>query len=50
MLAGMARVPYDPEHIARFFDEYGTREWERFDATPMDRSGSWRLARQHRQE
>jgi hypothetical protein len=27
MLAAMARVPYDPEHIARFFDEYGTREW-----------------------
>ena len=25
MLARMARVPYDPEHIARFFDEYGTR-------------------------
>jgi SAM-dependent methyltransferase len=30
-------VRYDPEHIARFFDEYGAREWERFDASPMDR-------------
>lgn len=30
-------VSYDPEHIARFFDEYGVREWERFDASPMDR-------------
>ena len=30
-------MPYDPEHIARFFDEYGEREWERFDATAMDR-------------
>jgi SAM-dependent methyltransferase len=36
MLAGVG-VPYDPEHIARFFDEYGTLEWERFDASPMDR-------------
>jgi hypothetical protein len=46
----MARVPYDPEHIARFFDEYGTREWERFDATPMDRVGlevHLRLLREH---
>ncbi len=33
----MGKVPYDPEHIARFFDEYGEREWERFDATAMDR-------------
>ena len=40
MLGRMARVPYDPEHIARFFDEYGTREWERFDATPIDRVGA----------
>ncbi len=30
-------VRYDPEHIARFFDDYGAREWERFDALPMDR-------------
>ena len=35
----MAGVPYDAEHIARFFDEYGEREWTRFDATPMDRVG-----------
>src|SRR5262249_27428172 len=32
----MSGVPYDPEHIARFFDAYGEREWERFDATAMD--------------
>ena len=46
----MAGVPYDPENIARFFDEYGTREWERFDATPMDRVGlevHLRLLREH---
>lgn len=30
-------VRYDPEHIARFFDAYGAREWERFDSSPMDR-------------
>jgi SAM-dependent methyltransferase len=30
-------VRYDPEHIARYFDEYGAQEWERFDASPMDR-------------
>jgi 2-polyprenyl-3-methyl-5-hydroxy-6-metoxy-1,4-benzoquinol methylase len=30
-------VRYDPEQIARFFDEYGAREWERFDSSPMDR-------------
>jgi SAM-dependent methyltransferase len=39
MLASMAEVPYDAEHIARFYDAYGEREWERFDATPMDRVG-----------
>jgi SAM-dependent methyltransferase len=33
----MGNVRYDPEHIARFFDEYGVREWERFEATSMDR-------------
>src|SRR5262245_7013183 len=37
MLARMAGVPYDAEHIARFFDQYGAREWDRFDASPMDR-------------
>ena len=50
MLAGMAGVPYDPEHIARFFDEYGTREWERFDGSPMDHVGlevHLRLLREH---
>lgn len=35
----MSRVRYDPEHIARFFDDYGEREWERFDASTMDRVG-----------
>jgi SAM-dependent methyltransferase len=33
----MAEIPYDPGYIARFYDEYGDREWNRFDATPMDR-------------
>jgi SAM-dependent methyltransferase len=33
----VAGIPYDPEHIARFFDEYGDREWNRFDASAMDR-------------
>ena len=33
----MAGIPYDPEYIARFYDEYGDREWNRFDASPMDR-------------
>jgi SAM-dependent methyltransferase len=35
----VAGVPYDAEHIARFYDEYGEREWTRFDATQMDRVG-----------
>jgi SAM-dependent methyltransferase len=39
MLAGMSGVPYDPEHIARFYDEYGEREWERFDISAMDGVG-----------
>ena len=30
-------IPYDSDYIARFFDDYGEREWERFDASPMDR-------------
>jgi SAM-dependent methyltransferase len=33
----MSELPYDPEYIAGFYDEYGEREWERFDARPMDR-------------
>lgn len=33
----MTGVPYDPEHIARFFDDYGDREWEHFDASATDR-------------
>ncbi len=33
----MEGIPYDPDHIARFFDDCGDREWERFDASPMDR-------------
>jgi len=50
MLAGMSGVPYDPEHIARFYDEYGAREWERFDLSAMDRVGlevHLRLLREH---
>jgi SAM-dependent methyltransferase len=35
----MADIPYDPEYIARFYDEYGDREWNRFDASAMDRVG-----------
>jgi SAM-dependent methyltransferase len=33
----MAGIPYDPEHIARFYDDYGDREWNRFDVSAMDR-------------
>ena len=50
MLAAMSGVPYDPEHIARFYNEYGVREWERFDVTAMDRVGlevHLRLLREH---
>ena len=53
MLAAMTGVPYDPEHIARFYDEYGEREWERFDVSPMDRVGlevHLRLLREHVRE
>jgi SAM-dependent methyltransferase len=35
----MSEIPYDPEYIAGFYDEYGEREWERFDGRPMDRVG-----------
>jgi ubiquinone/menaquinone biosynthesis C-methylase UbiE len=28
---------YDPEYIARFYDEYGEQEWERFEATAANR-------------
>jgi ubiquinone/menaquinone biosynthesis C-methylase UbiE len=27
---------YDPAYIARFFDEYGEKEWERLTRTPVD--------------
>src|SRR5262245_17030449 len=46
----MGNVPYDPEHIARFFDEYGEREWERFTATamaPVGREVHSRLLREY---
>ncbi|MGI8478586.1 MAG: class I SAM-dependent methyltransferase, partial [Gaiellaceae bacterium] len=33
----MEDVRYDPEHIARFFDDYCAREWERFEGSAMDR-------------
>jgi SAM-dependent methyltransferase len=29
---------YDARHIARFFDEYGEREWDRLEARPMERA------------
>ena len=32
-------MPYDAEYIAGFYDEYGEREWARFDKRPMDRVG-----------
>jgi SAM-dependent methyltransferase len=35
----VAGLPYDPEYIACFYDEYGEREWERFDVSEMDRVG-----------
>lgn len=41
---------YDPEHIARFFDDYGEREWERFEGSAMDRVNlevHLRLLREH---
>jgi len=41
---------YDPEHIARFFDDYGEREWERFGGSAMDRVNlevHLRLLREH---
>ena len=33
----MQDVKYDPQHIARAFDEYGDREWTRHDLSPMGR-------------
>lgn len=49
----MAGVPYDPEYIAGFYDEYGEREWARFDASSMDRVGlevHLRFLREHIRE
>jgi SAM-dependent methyltransferase len=49
----MPGIRYDPEYIARFYDEYGAREWERFDASAMDRVGlevHLRLLREHIRE
>ncbi len=37
MLVLVEDVRYDPEHIARFFDDYCAREWERFEGSAMDR-------------
>lgn len=34
MPASDPNFTYDPEHIARFYDTYGEREWERFDRSP----------------
>lgn len=38
-MSSVAGIPYDPEYIARFYDGYGDREWNRFDASTMDRVG-----------
>lgn len=35
----MSGIPYDADYIARYYDEYGEREWNRFDLSPMDRVG-----------
>jgi SAM-dependent methyltransferase len=46
----VGKVRYDPELIARYFDELGEGEWERFDATAMDRVSlevHLRLLREH---
>jgi 2-polyprenyl-3-methyl-5-hydroxy-6-metoxy-1,4-benzoquinol methylase len=46
----VAKTPFDPEHVARFFDEYAEREWERFDGSAMDRVNlevHLRLLREH---
>jgi SAM-dependent methyltransferase len=46
----MSGIPYDAEYISRFYDEYGEREWERFDVSPMDRVGlevHLRILREH---
>jgi hypothetical protein len=29
-------IPYDGDDIAGYFDEYGEREWDRFESRPMD--------------
>jgi SAM-dependent methyltransferase len=38
-MSRMTGIPYDPEYVARFYDEYGDREWNRFDVSAMDRVG-----------
>ncbi|CAN5791477.1 hypothetical protein BH18ACT13_BH18ACT13_20310 [soil metagenome] len=46
----LALMRYDPKHIACFFDDYGEREWERFERSAMDRVNlevHLRLLRQH---
>ena len=50
MLALVQDARYDPERIARFFDDYGEREWERFAGSAMDRVNlevHLRLLREH---
>ncbi len=37
---------YDFEHISRFFDDYGEREWERLEANPEGRA-SFHLHRRY---
>lgn len=46
----MTGIRYDAGHIARFFDDYGEREWERFEGSAMDRVSlevHLRLLREH---
>ena len=35
-MAGPDRSHYDAQSIAKHFDDYGLREWERLVATPVD--------------
>ncbi len=50
MLALVHETRYDPQHISRFFDDVGNREWERFEGSAMDRVNlevHLRLLREH---
>lgn len=32
----MRKVKYDPKHISKYYDEYGEREWQRFEENPAN--------------